>query len=73
MQGETDQTEETKALKEFTLQQFSDKETSSDDSSEKEEWDAETILTTLTNTDNHPTTIKYTPKVKVTNAIVLHK
>ena len=29
-----------------------------------EQWDAETILTTYTNTDNHPGLIKYVPKIK---------
>ena len=28
-------------------------------------WDAETILSTYTNTDNHPGIIKFVPKVKV--------
>jgi len=40
-----------------------DSETSSED--HKEEWDAETILTTYTNTDNHPSVIKFNPKVRV--------
>jgi hypothetical protein len=31
---------------------------------QQEKWDAETILSTYTNTDNHPTLVKFTPKVK---------
>lgn len=42
-----------------------EQETESDDSSDDEEkWDAETILTTYTNKDNHPTTIKFVKKIK---------
>jgi hypothetical protein len=33
--------------------------------SEEDQWDAETFLTTYTNTDNHPGVIKFNPKVKV--------
>lgn len=62
-------------LKERTLHQFSDKETDDEQSSSEEaEFDAETILTTYTNTDNHPNVIKYVPKVKTkANAVVLDK
>lgn len=37
-------------------------------------WDAETILSTYTNTDNHPGVIKFRPKVKVNDKlkIALH-
>jgi len=31
----------------------------------EDKWDAETILTTFTNTDNHPGIIKFIPRVKV--------
>ena len=54
-----------------TLYQFSDKDTDEeedDSESEQEQWDAETILTTFTNTDNHPHVIKFTPKIKPNKA-----
>lgn len=39
--------------------------TPSEESDPDDKWDAETILTQNTNTDNHPTMIKFTPKIKV--------
>lgn len=60
-----------KMMAERTLYQFSDKDTDEEEDSsesEQEQWDAETILTTYTNTDNHPHLIKYTPKVKPNKA-----
>jgi len=79
--GELGEEERNRLLKERTLEQRpeesgdSDEEEaeSSDDSAEK--WDAETILTTYTNTDNHPGLIKYAPKVKASrkNKILLDK
>ena len=38
-------------------------------------WDAESILSTYTNTDNHPSLIKFVPKVKTNKdkMIMLHK
>lgn len=71
-----------KILKERTLafeqkfQEDADKRGSDDDETsddEADEWDAETILTTHTNTDNHPGIIKFTPKIKVKNQIILDK
>lgn len=31
---------------------------------EKQKWDVDTIVSTYTNTDNHPHLIKYVPKIK---------
>lgn len=40
----------------------------------EDQWDADTILTTLTNTDNHPGVIKFNRKIKTNlNAIILDK
>mmetsp|Transcript_29458 Transcript_29458/g.44646 ORF Transcript_29458/g.44646 Transcript_29458/m.44646 type:complete len:170 (+) Transcript_29458:1595-2104(+) len=36
-----------------------------DDSDPEDKWDADTILSTYTNTDNHPSVIKFQKKVKV--------
>ena len=46
-----------------------------EDSDPEEKWDADTILTTYTNTDNHPSIIKFVPRVKVNTKakIELHK
>ena len=73
--GAKEDEEQQRMLKERTLHQFSDKDTDEEESSDHEpEFDAETILTTLTNTDNHPHVIKYVPKVKPnSNAIMLDK
>lgn len=46
--------------------------TPSEESDPDDKWDAETILTQNTNTDNHPGIIKFTPKIKVKNQIKLH-
>jgi protein LTV1 len=43
----------------------SDYESTEEEDDEEEKWDAETILTTYTNTDNHPSVIKFVPKIKV--------
>ena len=45
------------------------------DESEGEKWDAETILSTYTNTDNHPGVIKTTRRVRPSQRmkIELHK
>lgn len=40
---------------------------------EQERWDCETILSTYTNTDNHPGVIKSERRVKPKNKIELHK
>lgn len=77
--GELEEEEEKQLLKERTLEQrpeeseSEDEAESSEDSAEK--WDAETILSTYTNTDNHPGLIKYVPKVKTSQKmkIELHK
>lgn len=42
-----------------------DWESSQSEEDPEDHWDAETILTTYTNTDNHPSVIKFVPKVKV--------
>lgn len=41
----------------------------------EDRWDAESILSTYTNTDNHPSIIKFVPKVKTNKnkMIELHK
>jgi hypothetical protein len=75
IEGAEDEEEEKRVLKEKTLiegqrlqNEMDMKDTddeSEPESEEKEQWDAETILTTYTNTDNHPGVIKFTPKVKV--------
>jgi protein LTV1 len=36
---------------------------------EADKWDAETILSTYSNLDNHPGIIKYTPKVKTNDKL----
>lgn len=46
---------------------------SSESSDQEEKWDAETILSTYTNTDNHPSVIKFTRVVKTKATIQLHK
>lgn len=43
--------------------------TPSEESDPDDRWDADTILTTNTNTDNHPGVIKFNPKIKVKNKI----
>ena len=45
------------------------------ESDPEDKWDAETILSTYTNTDNHPSVIKFVPRVKVNSKvkIELHK
>jgi hypothetical protein len=43
----------------------SDYESPETESDPDDRWDADTILTTLTNTDNHPGVIKFQAKVKV--------
>lgn len=77
--GELDEEQEKQLAKERTLEQRpeeseSDQEAESSEDS-AEQWDAETILTTYTNTDNHPNVIKYVPKVKPSQKlkIELHK
>ena len=42
-----------------------DYESPESEEDEADRWDAETILSTYTNTDNHPGVIKFIPKVKV--------
>ena len=77
--GQPGEAEEKRMLKERTLEareepsESDEEDTSSEDSAEK--WDAETILTTYTNTDNHPNLIKYVPKIKQSQKmkIELHK
>ena len=66
-EGDPDEEEQRRILKERTLEQREESESNEEDEieeDEEEEWDAETILTTYTNTDNHPNVIKYTPKIK---------
>jgi hypothetical protein len=46
--------------------------TPSEESDPDDKWDAETILTTNTNCDNHPGIIKFIPKIKVKNRVQLH-
>lgn len=77
--GQPGEEEEQRILKERTLEareessESDEEDTPSEDSAEK--WDAETILTTYTNTDNHPNLIKYVPKIKQSQKmkIELHK
>lgn len=85
IEGELEEQQEKVLLKEKTVNnanQFqqevdekgSDYESPETESDPEDKWDAETILTTYTNTDNHPGVIKYVPKVKVGKAkIELHK
>lgn len=77
IQGDLEQDEINRIIKERTIQineKFneeaekragSDYESSEEEEDHEEKWDAETILTTYTNTDNHPGVIKFVPKVKV--------
>jgi len=66
-------------LRERTLEQRPEEDSSDLDGSSSEDsaeqWDAETILSTFTNTDNHPNLIKYVPKVKPSQKLKmeLHK
>ena len=71
--GDQDEEEIREKVMAQTLQVHSDHTTEDEESEEEEQWDAESILTTLTNTDNHPNVIKFTPKVKTKNAVILHK
>ena len=57
--------------KEASERESSDDEEDDSDSSEK--WDVESVLTTQTNTDNHPGIIKTTRVVKPKVKIELHK
>jgi protein LTV1 len=52
-----------------------DYESPESEEDENDKWDAETILSTFTNTDNHPSIIKFVPKVKTNQKmkIELHK
>ncbi len=52
-----------------------DTESQDSEDDKQQEWDAETILSTYTNTDNHPGLIKFIPKVKTNQRmkIELHK
>ena len=52
-----------------------DYESPQSEEDENDKWDAETILSTFTNTDNHPSIIKFVPKVKTNQKmkIELHK
>jgi hypothetical protein len=52
-----------------------DYESPESEEDENDKWDAETILSTMTNTDNHPSIIKFIPKVKTNQKmkIELHK
>lgn len=70
VEGDLDEATTQKILKERTVeleQKFqeeleakgSDYESPSSEEDEKEKWDAETILSTYTNTDNHPSVIKF--------------
>lgn len=66
------------ALNDILDKEFEEKgseDSDSDDDSEPEDkWDCDTILTTHTNTDNHPGVIKTTRVVKPKrNTIELHK
>lgn len=52
----------------------SDYESPEEEEDPEDQWDADTILTTLTNTDNHPNVIKTVRKIKTkANAIILDK
>lgn len=52
----------------------SDYESPDTEEDPEDQWDADTILTTYTNTDNHPGIIKFVKKVKTkSNAIILDK
>lgn len=65
--GELGEEQERRLLRERTLEQRPEESESEEDASSEgsaEQWDAETILTTYTNTDNHPGLIKYVPKIK---------
>ena len=88
MEGELDEDGEeyNRILKKITLeneQKFeeeaeargSDYESPESEEDPRDKWDAETILSTYTNTDNHPNVIKFQKKVKVSNLmkIDLHK
>lgn len=68
IQGEIGAEEEWAIVKARTLEQREESDSNDEEEAESEnsaeEWDAETILTTYTNTDNHPNMIKYVPKVK---------
>jgi hypothetical protein len=74
IEGDIEEEALMKELKEksLALQQKFDEEaeqrgsesTESEDEDDEEKWDAETILSTYTNTDNHPSVIKYVPRVK---------
>lgn len=76
IQGQPEEEEEKKHLHEQTIKlgamleeeaeaRGSDYESEESEEDPKEKWDAETILTTYTNTDNHPGVIKTQSKVKV--------
>ena len=85
IEGELEEQQEKVLLKEKTVanavqfqeevdEKGSDYESPATESDPEDRWDAETILTTYTNTDNHPGVIKFVPKVKVGKAkIELHK
>lgn len=74
VEGDADEEVTKRMLKERTIaneekfvQEMEERGTDdeSEESEPEEQWDAETILTTYTNTDNHPSVIKFKPKVKV--------
>ena len=86
IQGELEEEEFKRIVKERTLENAkkfqeeddakgSDYESEESEQEEQEKWDAETILSTYTNTDNHPSVIKFTPRVKAGGKmkIELHK
>lgn len=60
------------AFEEEALEHLDD-DVTRDKSDDEEQWDAETILTTYTNTDNHPGVIKTTRRVRPKAKIELHK
>ena len=53
----------------------SDYESPESEEDPEDQWDDETILSTYTNTDNHPGIIKFVPRVKVNQKlkVELHK
>lgn len=73
----SEKTLELNALLEKEMEERGSDYTESDDSSDEDEqkWDCHTILSTYTNTDNHPGVIKSTRvvKVKKSNKMDLHK
>lgn len=86
IEGEIEEEELKKQIKEKSLalnkrfqeeadERGTDYESIESEEDEADKWDAETILSTYTNTDNHPSIIKFVPKVKTNQKmkIELHK